>query len=421
MTKSIPRWHRRFGLASAMILALGLATACTESGNDSPTGISSEEAAEIFGESNPAEGAVVKIGYVETGQTPAVDTTDEDKTAVAVAKYANEYLGGLAGHKIEVVVCETKGTPSGAQECGSTFVREGVVAVASSSPGEPEGTIEQLNAGGIAMTANLMANQTALAAPDTFIFGNPLAVFGTPAKYGKDNGLERAALVVIDVPGSAGAATTIAPLIFGNAGMQADPVLVPPGTADMTPQIQAELKNKPDMWFVLGEPTFCSTAAKGFQTLSVTENVLVDSRCVGADAAAAMPGLDNMLVGSSYTTDESDPDWPLFTAVLSTYAEDVEVGGDSITAFQGMLSLIRVVNQAAPAEVTAVSVIEALKSAEPVPYPLGGGIEVQCNASMALSANVCSTGGLLAEATAAGGLENFVELDASELYAPPAK
>lgn len=418
MTKSVPQWRRRLGLVPAVILALGLATACAED-SDSTTDISSEEAAEVFGEANPAEGDVVKIGYVETGQTAAVDTTDEDKTAAAVAEYANEYLGGLAGHKIELVVCETKSTPSGAQECGSKFVREGVVAVTSSSPGEPEGTIEQLNQGGIAMTANLMANQAALAAKDTFVFGNPLAVFGTPAKYGEDNGLKRAALVVIDVPGSAGAATTIAPLIFGNAGLQSDPVLVPPGTADMTPQIQAELKNKPDMWYVLGDPTFCSTAAKAFQTLSVTENVLVDSRCVGTDAKAALPGLDDMKVVSSYSTDESDPDWALFTSVLATYTDGVEVGGDSITAFQAMLSLIRAVNEAAPEEVTGASVIDSLKSAGPIPYPLGGGINVQCNAPLVLSANICSTGGLLAEGTGEGGLENFQPLDASALYAPP--
>lgn len=420
MTKSVPRWRRRFGLVPMMILALGSATACAEE-SDSPADLSSDEAAEILGEANPADGAAVKIGYVETGQTAAVDTTDEDKTATAVAKYANEHLGGLSGHEIEIVVCETKGTPAGAQECGSKFVREGVVAVVGSSPGEPEPIIEQLNSGGIPMTANLMANQVALAAKDTFIFGNPLAVFGTPAQYGKDNGLKRAALVVIDVPGSAGPTKTIAPLLFGNAGLKVDPVLVPPGTADMTPQIQAELKNKPDMWYVLGDPTFCSTAAKGFQTLSISENVLVDSRCVGTDAKAALPGLDNMKVVSSYSTDESDADWKLFTAILSEYASDVEVGGDSITAFQATLSLVRAVNAAAPAEVTAAEVTKALKSADAVDYPLGAGIKVQCNAPVALSPNICSSGGLLAEGTAEGGLENFQAIDAAALYAPPAQ
>jgi branched-chain amino acid transport system substrate-binding protein len=423
MTKPLPRRHPLIALVPVMLLTFGVTTACgdTAASEDSgqALGASSSEA---LGPVQEATGDTVKIGYIETGQTSAVDTTDEDKAAAAVAEYANNHLGGLAGHRIEIVVCESKGTPAGAQECGSQFVRDGVVAVAGSSPGEPEGTIEQLNAGGIAFTANLMANATALAAKDVFVFGNPLSVFGTPAQYAKDNGLDRAALVVIDVPGSAGPTKTIAPLLFGNAGATADAVLVPPGTADMTPQIQAARGEDPKMWYVLGDPNFCSTAAKAFQTLAVTEPLLFDARCIGPDVANALPGLEKMKFVSSYSTDPSDPDWPLFEAVLGEYGGDLEVSGYSITAFQGVLSLIRAVNAAAPSEVTPASVITALQTAPAVPYPLGGGITLQCNGPVAaLSPNICSTGGLIADAGADGTLKNFEAVDASELYTLPAQ
>lgn len=420
-TKSVRQRRVRLARISAAVLALGLVAACGEDDAGASSGIDAKSAKAALGPVDKATGKPVKIGYLQTGQTAAMDTTDEDTAARAVARYANEHLGGLAGRPIEVVGCETKGTPSGSQECGSKFVREGVVAVASSSPGEPELAIEQLNAGGIAFTVNLTAEKTALAAKDVFIFGDPLSVLAVPAMHAKDNGLKRAAIVFIDVPAAAGAMKTIAPMLFGSAGATVEPVPVPPGTADMSPQIQTARSEKPDMWYVLGDPNFCATAAKAFHTLGISEPIILNARCLREDAGNSLPGLEKMKVSSTYSTDPADPDWPLFQAVLKQYGDGLTVSGESITGFQGMLTLIRVVNAAKPKEVTAASVLKAIKSAPAVQYPLGGGKTIRCNAPLAaISPNICSIGGLIADADSEGHMKNFQTVDASELYKKPA-
>lgn len=406
------------------IAALALVSACGDGGSSSSTDslVDSQAAAEALGPENKASGDPVKIGYIETGQTAAVDTTNEDKTAAAVLKYANDHLGGFGGRPAELVVCETKGTPAGSQECGSKFVREKVVAVVSSSVGEPGPLIEQLNSAGIPFTANLAANEAALKGKDVFIFGNPLSVFATPAQYGKEQGSTNAALVVIDVPGSAGPAKTLAPMLFGNAGSKTDPVLIAPGTADMTPQIQAALNKKPGLWYVLGDPNFCSSAAKAFQTLNVTENVLMDGRCIGEDAATALPGMDKFKFVTGFTTDPTDKDYALLRGILDKYADGLKPDVFAATAFQGTLSLVRGVNAGKPSEVTAEGVIKALREAPATDYPLSGGTQFQCDGKQVpkeISPNICSTGGLLASADADGQLKDFQAVDAKDLYVMP--
>ncbi|MBA4084282.1 ABC transporter substrate-binding protein [Janibacter terrae] len=407
------------------VAAITLITACGDGGSStSSSSVDSQAASEALGAENKASGDPIKIGYVETGQTAAIDTTNEDKTAAAVLKYANDHLGGVGGRPAELVVCETKGTPAGAQECGSKFVREDVVAVVSSSVGEPGPLIKQLNSAKIPFTANLAANEAALKGDDVFIFGNPLSVFATPAQFGKEKGATNAALVVIDVPGSAGPAKTLAPLLFGNAGAKTDPVLIAPGTADMTPQIQAALNKKPDIWYVLGDPNFCSSAAKAFQTLNVTENVLMDGRCIGEDAASALPGIDKMKFVTGFTTDPTDKDHILLRAILDKYADGLESDVYAATAFQGTLSLISGINAGKPAEVTAESVTKALREAPATNYPLSAGTTFQCDGKQvpkAISPNICSTGGLIASADADGTLKDFKAVDAKDLYVMPKK
>jgi branched-chain amino acid transport system substrate-binding protein len=62
----------------------------------------------------------VAVGFISTGQTAAIDTTDEIKAAQAVVKYANQYLGGIGGRPIELTTCEEKGVPATAQDCANS-------------------------------------------------------------------------------------------------------------------------------------------------------------------------------------------------------------------------------------------------------------------------------------------------------------
>src|SRR3546814_12356513 len=55
-------------------------------------------------------------------------------------EYANEYLGGIGGRPIELVVCGNGATPAGAQDCANQLVEQDVVAVTLPFTGYGEAT-----------------------------------------------------------------------------------------------------------------------------------------------------------------------------------------------------------------------------------------------------------------------------------------
>src|SRR6185369_11697403 len=134
------------GLAAVALAAAG----CGSSGGSGggANGSAGADAA-ILGTPKAASGTPVKIGFVSTGRTPAVDTSDEIKGAQATVAYANAYLGGLRGHPIELVPCEEKGVPAAAQACGNKFLQDHVAAVAAGSPGQTDPWIQIVSPAGI--------------------------------------------------------------------------------------------------------------------------------------------------------------------------------------------------------------------------------------------------------------------------------
>jgi branched-chain amino acid transport system substrate-binding protein len=75
------------------------------------------------------------------------------------------------------------------------------------------------------------------------------ALFGLvtlPIQLAKENKVDTVSAVAIDVPAVMSIYQTIAPAAFRAAGIKLDVVAVPPGTADMTPQMQRIASGAPE-------------------------------------------------------------------------------------------------------------------------------------------------------------------------------
>src|SRR5690348_5912648 len=70
----------------------------------------------------------IRVGFLNPsgGPVPQPGTDTGVKGAVS---YINGEFGGINGHPIEVVSCDTDTTPERAQSCANTFVEKKVVAV----------------------------------------------------------------------------------------------------------------------------------------------------------------------------------------------------------------------------------------------------------------------------------------------------
>lgn len=419
--------------APALLLALSLTLAAcgddagdtddvTNPGGGASAGAGAGDAA--LGEENKATGEPVKIGFAYEGTSAAIDTAKQGDAAEAVVKYANEYLGGIGGRPIELFKCETKGNPATAGDCGNQFVSEKILALAGGSIGQTEPIIKAINAEGIPLVDILNQSPGTLAPGSiNFTISNPLNAFGGAAIYAKEQGIKQVALVVIDVPAAIEPAKQLGPLLFGNAGAKVDVIGIAPGVADASSQIQAAESKKPGLYHIIGNPPFCASVVKAIKGLGLKAQYTGIDRCLDKVSAASIPGgYEGFKVFTPANLDPSQEETELYNAVREKYSPDVESDADYSTGYQGVLGLIRALNAGGITDFTPAGAVKAIKSMPETPIPLAGGATFQCNGTqIQISASICSTGGITADATEDGGVENFQNLEDASIYKLPGK
>jgi len=418
LNPSLARRRLRVTLVAGLAAVALAAAGC---GGDSGSGGEGNATAgadtAILGTPKAASGTPVKIGFMSTGRTQTVDNTDEIKAAQATAAYANAYLGGLRGHPIELVICEDKNVPATAQACGNTFLQEHVAAVAAGANGQPDPVIQIVNPAGIPVGLNSSGSTMVLNTPGVFVWSNTLAPFGTSAAYAREHKLTKAAVLVIDVPAATDTAKALLPAFFRNAGATAKVVAIPPGTADMTPQIQAA--GHPDLFHVIGNAAFCASAIRAIRTIAPKASITAIGNCIGTDKGSSIPGgFKGVTIVAQANVNPDDKEFQLFKAVIGKYGNGLGTNDTVTTGYQGMLSFVRAVNAASGTDVTPAGITKALQSMPATPYPLGGGATFKCDgtALAAASKNICSTASFVADAATDGTLSNFTTLDATGIY-----
>jgi len=408
---------RRVPLA-VMLTVAAVLTACSSS-KSSPT--SAAQSGPGLGVAKAATGASVKIGYMTDGKTAGIDNSSEVPAAQAAAKYINGYLGGVGGHPIELDVCDDHETPSGATDCGNQFVTDKVPAVLYNVSGQGAPLFKVLQTANIPLIAYGSIDQsTLLAKTGAYVLTNGLVTaFAGPAKIGQMAGAKHGAEIVSDVPAASGPAKALDPILYKNAGMTVDVIAIAPGTADPTPQIQAELNKNPDQFHIVGDVSLCTSAIKAIKTLGFTKPIIVITQCISSSSAASIPGgYTGMKLVAANTVDPTDADVKIYLAAMKAYASSTPpfVNGVTQGGFATVLGFARAMT-GATGDITAASVASSLTSMSPQPLPFGTGITFQCNGSqVAITPSVCSTGALEATLDHAGNpVGAFTPLDAAPL------
>jgi branched-chain amino acid transport system substrate-binding protein len=410
------KWtSRRSIFAAAASGVLVLAAACGSSSTSSGSSSSSQSA--LLGPSKPATGSPVKIGFVSDGKTATIDNSSEIPAAQATAKYINQHLGGLSGHPIQIDSCSTQQTPSGASTCATQMVNDKVAAVLVSVSGQSVSIFNGVNAAGIPYVESESSDQQILLAKNTYVPTNSLNDFVGPAKIAQNAGAKRAAVVGIDLPSVSQPVKTIDTIFYKNAGITLDYVAVPPGTADMTPQIQAELSKNPDQVEVIGDAAFCTSALKPLKTLGFNKPIVLINQCVSPGSVTAIPGgYAGMKVVTVNSTDPNDPGVKLFHAVMSTYSPSTQIVDVTSGAYATVLGFARAMT-GLTGDVTPASVASTFTSMSPQQWPLGEGITFQCNSkAIPFTPAVCSAGGLVGTLNTQGNVQGgYQTLDSSSL------
>jgi branched-chain amino acid transport system substrate-binding protein len=380
---------RRAVAIAAVGAALLAATACA--GDDDDTAdtadpVDAEQAAQLLGPDDPATGEPVRVGIVTDGATQAYDSSDEPRAAQATADFWNTHRGGIGGRPIELVTCETGGDPAGGTDCGNRMVEEGVVAVIFNTSAVAEQAWEPLHDAGVpTMLYQATADRMNADATSTFLLVNPVpTLFGLPVSLAEATGADKVAFVVIDVPVAVNAFESNGPAILENAGLDYEIVRIPPGTPDMTTQMQQVVDSGAGVVHVLGNDSFCISAFQGLQTVGYTGEIAAVSQCISDATREAMAGgLEGITVLSSVALGATDdPTYQLYEAVIDTYGDAVQdpENINAMGSYTVMASLATSLDTIT-GDITPATVLQTIKAMPEQDLPGGGGATFRCGGS----------------------------------------
>ena len=396
----------RSGLLACLAAALLLVTGCGDDGgqDDGGTGTSAAQspaAADVLGPTAPAQGEPVRIGLVTDGKNAVTDQSVELTVADATVKYLNERRSGIGGRPIELVTCESLADPGKTVDCANRMVEENVVAVIVGAVASMETLWEPLREAGLPMMfysgggADLLRDTGA-----TFALSDSNAgIIDFPIQLAKDSGASKVSFVVIDVPGATSVLKTIAPPLFEEAGVEMELVAIPPGTADMNPQMQTLVNGDPGVVFILGNDAFCISALNGLRSAGFTGQVSGIAQCISDATREAVPAdmLDGMVVSATTPIGVDNPSTRLYNAVATTYGKDIDTSRIAGMNTFIVLAAFQSATEGISGDITPEAITATIKAMPEKELPAGGGLRFRCNgkADPSLPA-VCVRGGLIA-------------------------
>ena len=379
-------------------------------------------AADVLGTANAATGDPILIGVINEGGGDTVNQQSENTLAgiKIAASYANDYLGGIAGHPIQIESCGNKNTPAGATDCANQLLEKHINAYIDPYSGFEAEIVNVLAPAGVPMIVSGASTQEGLTTPGVFaISGGYPGVLGGFAIDAKASGVKKFAMLVTDVPAATGAATALGGIVFTKEGVEYTTVPVPLGTADFTPMLQTAIAGGADAVAATGDATFCASFLQAYDTLALTAAKYVISTCLDPTVIEAA---GSTLAGSKVATNRAPgPDDAIFAATVAKYGDSgVEVNTNGGVA-DGWASVMNVANlfKGYTGAIDSASLLAAVKAAKDIEIPLSNDLSFSCDGTaITILANVCSAQFQMATIDDKGGLSDFTKVDAGEAYAP---
>jgi branched-chain amino acid transport system substrate-binding protein len=403
--------------AAALLMAACGSSGASGSGGTSPSATAAA-ASSALGAADAATGSPVSIGIITDGGSGAVGTAPlVEQGAKMTVAYANAYRGGLAGHTIKLVICENQETPAGGQACANQMVQDKVAAVVVPFTGQGAAEVPTITKAGIPYITLSGASTQELVTPGAYdLTGGYPASLGAYALSAKANGYSKLAMLVSNVPAAIQGAEVFGSLVFKNAGVGFKVIPVNPGTADVTPQLEAAVSWGAKAIGLTGDVTLCSSFLKGYQTLSLSQPKYLLSTCLDPSILGTLGSeLSNAYI--STTSNASKADDALYAAVTKKFAPSVNpdpnVSANQASGVIPVLALLNIMQGTKSGPVTPAIIKAQLKLPTPVAVPLSGGITFACNgAAIPLLPSVCSS------STSVGTLSSTGAVSALKIYNP---
>ena len=172
------------------------------------------------------------------------------------------------------------------------------------------------------ITLSGASNQELMTPGSYALTGGYPGTLGAYALSAKAHGYSKFAMLVSNVPAAIQGAELLGGLVFKNAGVAYKVIPVKPGTADVTPQLQAAVSWGAKAIGLTWDVTLCSSFLKGYQTLGLTEPKYVISTCLDPSIFSTL----GSELGGSYidtTSNATSAENALYAAITKKFAPSV--------------------------------------------------------------------------------------------------
>jgi branched-chain amino acid transport system substrate-binding protein len=235
------RWPRQ---ALAVLAATTIALAAC--GNDAEVSSPTTETPPASTETNGLAGDPILIGFhnMEGG---AVSLPEFREGLEAAVQHVNGELGGVNGRPIELVVCNTDGSPEASINCANRFVEEGVVLAVQGVDAGADAALPILADAGIVETGkHAFGPQQQVDVGHSFFTGGAIQAFAVAAiSTFESEGVEQATLFFNDIPSSHDFVADVIEPVAESIGIEVNAVFFPPGAADWASVVASALADDP--------------------------------------------------------------------------------------------------------------------------------------------------------------------------------
>jgi branched-chain amino acid transport system substrate-binding protein len=340
----------------------------------------------VGGEAGRADDSLepINIGWLnQEGGQVEIGAAATDGADLAV-QLANEQLGGIGGHPVQLKKCFIRDAEEEGTTCGQTLGNDESVAA--------------INVGGVAIGIQPFYSTIGGRKPvivgvavtpvdtvqdnATILFGDVTHVLGPFGTYAKDVlDAQTAALVFPNIPGiSDGAAALEAGLEA--AGVRVESVGYAQGQTDLIGPLTAAGAQDADMVIPYSDASGCVNQAKALQQLGITDSAKIVSAplCLNPMVSEGLGGdypIWTYAIASSLYGDTTDPGMVPYTEATEQYGVETAPDPWVIVSFASVLTTIKFLNELGPDALTSDAIVDTARSFTG-PVALGAP-ELQCD------------------------------------------
>lgn len=289
------RWGRTGSIVGATVLGAALLAACSSSSKSAQTSTSGTSGTTATGSAaatKSATGSPILIGVAEPDRGANSLGADMGPGLNGGLYYVNSVLGGINGHPIKTVMCNSDGTPSVEVNCANTFVSDGVAAVFDDYDYGFAAEHPILARAKIPIFGVEAADSQDDTSSYDYFFGPPEEAFAVgPLQVFHQNGFNKISLTIANTPSSVQYVDTAINPVAKKLGMNVQVTYYDASSANFSVIASTLLSSNPQLTGIIAGPeSDCTSLLEALRTNGFTGPLLMGScsAYVKADPSGAV-------------------------------------------------------------------------------------------------------------------------------------